>query len=117
MIILGVAMVLLTRQGETASEESIRKVNQYGNRLGTFFQQETEGRGSLFTVLRLRADAAKAALVAPTAAQPEPAAIDAPGGEMPSSEEPAAAPAQAPDLPREFRERIERFLDFPFRLI
>jgi hypothetical protein len=56
-----VFFVLLGRQGEPPSLESIRKVNQYRNRLSTFFRQQTEDRGRIATWLRLRRSAAVAA--------------------------------------------------------
>ncbi len=56
-----VFFVLLGRQGEPPSLASIRKVNQYRNRLSTFFRQQTEDRGRIATWLRVKQPAAAAA--------------------------------------------------------
>jgi hypothetical protein len=63
-----VAFALLGRQGEPPSPESIRKVNQYRNRLSTYFRQQTDDRGRIATWLRLRktAQSAKAGVTSPT---------------------------------------------------
>ena len=100
-----VLFALLGRQGEPPSLDSVKKVNQYRNRLSTFFNQETGGRGRIATFLRLKKQTAVNALASSSAA---PAA-----GETPASDgEPVT-----PELPRlpgtrgrfdRLEERIER---------
>ncbi|MFQ5349802.1 MAG: hypothetical protein ACE5EG_05095, partial [Thermoanaerobaculia bacterium] len=64
--VIQVAFVLLGRQGEPPGLDSVRKMNQYRNRLSTYFREHTAGRGRIATWLRLR----KNAQVAPAAAEP-----------------------------------------------
>ena len=52
--VIQVAFVLLGRQGEPPSLASIKKVNQYRNRLATYFREQTGGRGRIATWLRLK---------------------------------------------------------------
>jgi hypothetical protein len=59
--VIQVAFALLGRQGEPPDLDSIRKVNQYRNRLSTYFREQTGGRGRVATWLRLRRPAAAAA--------------------------------------------------------
>ncbi len=49
-----VAFVLVGRQGEPPSLESIKKVGRYRRNLARFFRETTGGRGRLSTSLRLR---------------------------------------------------------------
>ncbi len=96
-----VFFVLLGRQGEPPSLDSIKKVNRYRNRLSTFYRQETEDRGRIATWLRLK----KSAQVAPSAS----AALAAPAaGVETSSGGEAATTDPTPALTERFDRLEER---------
>ena len=96
--VIQVAFALLGRQGEPPSLDSVRKVNQYRNRLATYFRQQTEGRGRIANWLRLRPQASVVATTASAAGTPQ---------DAPSASGPAAAPTADPEAPRQ--ELIRRF--------
>ncbi len=95
-----VAFALLGQEGQPPSAASIEQVSEYRQRLESFFNEETGGRGSIDTFLRLRKNAVVAApgasALAP-AAGGEPAVGEAPAdaGE-PTATEPAPAPSELP---------------------
>ena len=88
-----VAFVLLSRQGESASLDSIKKMNRYRNRLSTFFRQETEDRGRIATWLRLKKNAQAATVATPDQLV---AGDAAPTSSGPGSGTPAAAATEPP---------------------
>lgn len=102
-----VAFVLLGRQGEPPSLASIKKVNQYRNRLSTFFRQQTGDRGRIATWLRLKKQkqVAAAAAAAPASEPGVPAAgtAAAPEGEV--------TPGEAISVPAELARRLDRLDD------
>ena len=97
-----VAFVLLGRQGEPPGLDSVRKVNQYRNRLSTFYRQQTEDRGRIATWLRLKPSAAA---VAAATAPAGPAAAAAPPVASETAHE--TAPAAGRELDRRF-DRLSR---------
>jgi hypothetical protein len=95
-----VAFALLGRPGEPPSLDSVKKVNQYRNRLATYFRQETEGRGRIVTSLRLQKLAPPSAVESPTIA---PQTVDLPASD---TGPPGSAPRQVPSR-RGRRERLQ----------
>ena len=94
-----VFFILLGREGEPPSLASVKKVNQYRNRLSTWFREKTNGRGRIATWLRLRKNQAAQAPAGAAA----PATLTAP----PAAENPVAS-VEEPAAERQFRERIVR---------
>ena len=94
-----VAFALLGRQGEPPSLASIKKVNQYRNRMSTYYRQETEDRGRIATWLRLR----KQAVVAPDGASDGAAVAAAESGAAPDG-----AAEAAPQTPGDLGQRRDR---------
>jgi hypothetical protein len=95
--VIQVAFALLGRQGEPPSLTSVKKVNQYRNRLSTYFREQTAGRGRIATWLRLR----KQAKSVPASAAKIPTAE----GEAPVTDREATSEAPTPTPP----ELMKRF--------
>ena len=98
-----VAFALLGRQGEPPSLDSVKKVNQYRNRLSSYYRQETDGRGRIATWLRLRKKQAQKAPAASAKAAP---AADA----APPSDGETATQGPTPD-PTEPTKRFDRLAE------
>lgn len=100
--VIQVAFALLGRQGEPPSLESVRKVNQYRNRLSTYFREQTGGRGRIATWLRLRPGTSVVGAAAPAAATSQAA---------PAETSPAPAAPVEPDAPlAELQRRFDRLV-------